>query len=256
MNPNTDNSSSLIVDPSRWDEVSPLIGGYPLRSYEELQKDPYYALPGFYAGERDGRSVVAFQPGWDGQDGEDAVHWGPSRPAVAEVRAVIASLLISSYLVQDRDEPGFFLGEEPGSIVTPWGTIPARVVFAPHPLVDKDRDEPWENLEVLLRCVDKARSITGAAPDAVKAYIGWRLGAVIPPRTDIRIHAWPDGALQIVAFPSVSRSNDNVCFTWGADGSPAGGEREEYEVGAFGLYDVIPVPPSEGALTRAINLYA
>ena len=245
------NTNDLIVDPFRWDEIGPLLGGYPLRPYKVLAADPYYAQPGFYWNDE----VLAFQPGWDGQDGGDAVHWADARPTVAEVRERIASLLVSSWLVQDRDDAGgFFFGDEPGSIVTPWGVIPPYVIFAPRG--SREDDTPWENLEVLLRCVDKARSIAGAAPAAVKAYIGWRLGAVIPPNTDIRTHVWPDGALQIVAFPAANRPDDNVCFTWCADGSPAGGEREEYEVGAFGLYDVIPVPPDADALTRAINLYA
>ena len=96
-------NNSTTVDPSRWDEVSPLIGGFTLRPYAELQKDPYYALPGFYAGERDGFPVLAFQPGWDGVDGEDAVHWKAPWPTVAQVREAIASSLLSSWLVQDRE---------------------------------------------------------------------------------------------------------------------------------------------------------
>lgn len=252
MNPNT------VLTAENWIEAVPYLGDYPVRPHRILNNDSYCAPAGFYEIEDEADAGFAFQPGWGGQDGGDAVYFRFSdRPALGEVRERIASLLVSSWLVQDRgDAGGFYLGDEPGSIVTPYGVTPARVVFAPHPLVDKDSDEPWENLEVLLRCVDKARSITDASPAAVKAYIGWRLGAVIPPRTDIRIHVWPDGALQIVAFPSADRPYGNVCFTWGADGSPAGGEREEYEVGAFGLYDVIPVAPSADALTRAINLCA
>lgn len=137
-----------VIDPSRWDEVGPLVGGYPLRPYEELREDPYGALPGFYAGERNARIILAFQPGWDGVDGGDAVHWkAESGPTVAQVREAIASLLISSWLVQDRDDaPLFRLGDEPGSIESPWGVIPARVVFARRP----GDDAPWENLNEVL----------------------------------------------------------------------------------------------------------
>lgn len=251
-------NSNTVLNAENWTEAVPHLGGYPVRPYKVLAADHYCAPAGFYEIEDEVYAGFAFQPGWDGQDGGDAVYFHFSdRPTLGEVRERIASLLVSSWLVQDRDDANaFYLGEEPGSVVTPWGTIPPYVIFAPHPLEDKDADEPWENLEVLLRCVDKARSIAGVAPAAVKAYIGWRLGAVIPPHTDIRTHAWPDGALQIVAFPAANRPDDNVRFTWCAGGSPAGGEREEYEVGAFGLYDVIPVPPNADALTRAINLYA
>ena len=65
------NVNNIIVDPSRWDEIGPLLGGGILRPYEELRRMPYYAPPGFYA---DG-DVRAVQPGWGGQDGGGAVHW-------------------------------------------------------------------------------------------------------------------------------------------------------------------------------------
>ena len=250
MNPDP----NTILTADNWTEAMPRLGGYPTRPYMMLAEDFYYAPPGFY----DREDAFLFQPGWGGVNGSDPILFRfEDRPTLGEVRERIASLLVSSYLVQERDDaPRFGLDDEPGSIRTPYGVIHAAVVIAPHPLEDKDVDEPWENLEVLLRCVDKARNIMDAAPAAVKAYVGWRLGAVIPPRTDIRIHAWPDGALQIIAFPTAGRPDDNVHFTWGPAGSPLGGEREEYEAGAFGLYDVIPVPPFEDALTRAINLYA
>ena len=143
-------NNSTTVDPSRWDEVGPLIGGGILRPYEELRRMPYYALPGFYADD----TVLAFQPGWDGQDGGDAVHWyGPGWPTVAEVRERIASLLVSSWLVQDRDDANkFLLGDEPGSLEAPWGPIPARVIFARR----KGNDAPWENLAAVLADVDRA----------------------------------------------------------------------------------------------------
>lgn len=126
---NSNDGNDRIVDPSRWDEISPLIGGYDLRPYRALAADHYYALPGFYENEE----VLVFQPGWDGIDGGDAVYWyDPPRPTVAQVREAIASRLVSSWLVQDRDDfTAFHLGEEPGSIVTPWGVIPANVLFAP-----------------------------------------------------------------------------------------------------------------------------
>lgn len=99
-------NNNLIVDPSHWDEIAPFIGGYPVRPYEGLHRDCYNAAPGFYAGESLGRPIIAFQPGWDGVDGDGAVYWGPSRPTVAQVREAIASRLVSSWLVQDRDESG------------------------------------------------------------------------------------------------------------------------------------------------------
>lgn len=137
-----------IVDPARWDEVGPLLGGYPLYSYEELRRDPDGALPGFYAGERDGEPVLAFQPGWDGIDGGEVPHWyGPGWPSVEQARDRLAGLLVSSWLVQDRDDANkFFPGDEPGSIAAPWGTIPAHVLFAPR----KGDDAPWENLAAIL----------------------------------------------------------------------------------------------------------
>ena len=138
------NVNNIIVDPSQWDEIGPLLDGGILRPYEELRRMPYYAPPGFYADE----DVLAFQPGWDGQDGCDAVHWyAPDWPTVGQVRENIASLLVSSWLVQDRADAGrFFLGDETGSIVTPFGVVPARVLFARR----RGNDMPWENLRAVL----------------------------------------------------------------------------------------------------------
>lgn len=238
-------NNSTTVDPSRWDEIGPLLGGGILRPYTELKRIPYYAPPGFYA---DG-DVLAFQPGWDGQDGEDAIHWRSSRPTVAEVREQIASLLVSSWLVQDRDDASrFFLGDEPGSIITPWGTVPARVIFAPR----KGNDMPWENLDAVLADVDRALK-AGASP--ADGYVGWRLGNVVPEtiRTDFSRNPL-DGTL--VARFTPKRDGYVVVFLWAADGAPLGGEREEYEWGAVGLYDAIPVPPSADALTKAVAIYA
>lgn len=244
-------NNSTTVDPSRWDEVGPLLGGGILRPYEELRRMPYYAPPGFYADD----TVLAFQPGRDGQDGEDAIHWRSSRPTVAEVREQIASLLVSSWLVQDRDDASrFFLGDEPGSIITPWGTVPARVIFAPR----KGNDMPWENLDAILRHVDAALGVDRITGDAVRAFVEWRLRTPVPPRTRAVFYPRDGGGLQVVLYPRhpLRPAADNVTFLWGADGRPLGGEREEYEWGAVGLYDAIPVPPSADALTKAVAIYA
>lgn len=219
-------NNSTTVDPSRWDEVGPLIGGGILRPYEELRRMPYYAPPGFYA---DG-DVLAFQPGWDGQDGGDAVHWyGPDWPRVGRVRERIASLLISSWLVQDRaDANKFLLGDEPGSIVTPWGTVPAHVIFARR----KGNDAPWENLNAVLDDVDQAHGNTG--------FISWRLRNALHPRIGTEFHLNPDGAL-VVVFRIKGGENDVPAFLWAADGSPRGGQVQEYERGAY-IYEVYPLP--------------
>lgn len=227
---NSNDVNSIIVDPSRWDEVSPLIGGFALRPYEELQEDPYYALPGFYAGERDGYPVLSFQPGWDGVDGEDAVHWKAPWPTVAEVREAIASSLLSSWLVQDRDDAeGFFLGDEPGSIAAPWGIIPDYVIFARRPNPD---DAPWENLRAVLGDVDKA--LAKGTPTH-GGFVGWRLRNAVPPSLKIEIHRNPDGA--IVAVFRQRENDDVITFLWNADGSPRDGEVQEYERGVIDLYD-------------------
>lgn len=245
---------STTVDPTQWDEIGPLLGGGILRPYAELKRMPYYAPPGFYADD----TVLAFQPGWDGQDGADAVHWyGPGWPTVAEVRERIASLLISSWLVQDRDDANkFLLGDEPGSLEAPWGTIPARVLFARR----KGLDAPWENLNAILGHVDAARTLNGIAAEAapVKAFVDWRLGAPVPPRTRAVFYARDNGGLQMVLYPRhpLRPASDNVSFIWGPDGAPLGGEREEYEWGVVGLYEAIPVPPSADALTKAVAIYA
>lgn len=225
-------NNSTTVDPSRWDEVGPLIGGFVLRPYGELRDDPYYALPGFYAGDRDGFPVLAFQPGWDGVDGEDAVHWKAPWPTVARVREAIASSLLSSWLVQDRDDAGrFFLGDEPGSVETPWGVIPARVIFAPR----KGNDMPWENLNALLGDVDHAHANAG--------FIAWRLKNALHPRIKTKFHLNPDGALVVVFRLWAGADYDVPVFVWNADGSPRGGEVQEYEPGgAVGVYDTYPLP--------------
>lgn len=217
---------STTVDPSRWDEVGPLLGGGILRPYEELRRMPYYAPPGFYADD----TVLAFQPGWDGQDGNDAVHWyAPDWPTVGQVRERIASLLLSSWLVQDRDDAGqFFLGDEPGSVETPWGTVPARVVFAPR----KGNDMPWENLNALLADVDHAPANAG--------FIPWRLRNALHPCIGTKFHLNPDGAL-VVVFHIKGAPDDVPVFLWGADGSPKGGQVQEYERSTY-CYEVYPLP--------------
>lgn len=249
MNPDT------ILTAENWTEAMPLLGGYPVRPYMMLVEDFYYAPSGFY----DREDAFLFQPGWGGVDGSEPVLFRfEDRPTLGEVRERIASLLVSSYLVQERDDaPRFGLGDEPGSIVAPWGTIPADVIFAPHPLEDKDRDEPWENLDAVLTDIDRVFEAC-AAEAAAGAYVDWRLRAVVPANTGIRFRADSTGALHVVLYPGgVSRPDDNVHFTWGADGSPLGGEREEYEEGGFvGLYEAIPVAATEDALTRAVAIYA
>ena len=233
------NVNSMIVDPDNWDEAGPLLGGGILRPYGELRRMPYYAPPGFYA---DG-DVLAFQPGWDGQDGGDAVHWyGPGWPTVAEVRERIASLLISSWLVQDRDDASrFFLGDEPGSIVTPWGVVPARVIFARR----KGPDAPWENLASVLADVDGALE-AGARPKG--GFVDWRLRNPVPARTRMEFHLNPDGRFIAVFRFWAGADYDVPLFVWDADGSPRGGEVEEYEPGgAVGLYESYPLP-TEAAL--------
>ena len=220
------NVNNIIVDPSRWDEVGPLLDGGILRPYEELKRMPYYALPGFYASE----NVLAFQPGWDGQDGGDAVHWyGPGWPTVAEVRERIASLLLSSWLVQDRDDAGgFFLGEEPGSVETPWGVIPARVIFARR----KGNDAPWENLAAVLDDVDHSPANCG--------FTSWRLRTALHPRVRIKFHINPDWGL-VAKFHIQGNDYDIPVFLWNKDGSPRSGQVQEYERGAY-IYDVYPLP--------------
>lgn len=222
---------STTVDPSRWDEVGPLLGGGILRPYGELKRMPYYAPPGFYADD----TVLAFQPGWDGQDGGDAVHWyGPGWPTVAEVREQIASLLVSSWLVQDRDDASrFFLGDEPGSVETPWGVIPPYVIFARRPNPD---DAPWENLRAVLDDVDKA--LASDAPTH-GGFVDWRLRNAVAPSLKIEIHRNPDDA--IVAVFRQRDGDDTIVFLWNADGSPRDGEVQEYERGVIGLYETYPL---------------
>lgn len=219
------NVNNIVVDPSRWDEIGPLLDGGVLRPYEELKRMPYYAPPGFYADD----TILAFQPGWGGQDGNDAAHWyAPNWPTLGEVRERIASLLISSWLVQDREESGFFLGDEPGSIVTPWGPIPARVIFARR----KGPDAPWENLASVLADVDHAHANAG--------FIAWRLRNALHPRVKTKFHLNPDGAL-VVVFRIKGGEDDVPVFLWAADGRARGGQVQEYEPGAF-IYESYPLP--------------
>lgn len=230
-------NNSTTVDPSRWDEVSPLIGGFILRPYAELQKDPYYALPGFYAGERDGFPILAFQPGWDGVDGEEAVHWRAPWPTVAQAREAIASSLLSSWLVQDRDDAAdFFLGDEPGSIGSPWGLIPSYVLFARRNTVGDDA--PWENLRSILADVDAA--LEAGAPEH-GGFVDWRLRNGLSASVKTKFSKNPDSALAVV-FRIRGNDWDVPVFLWNADGTPRGGEVEEYEPdGAVGLYESYPL---------------
>lgn len=229
MNYTDDNDR--IVDPSRWDEIISLIGGYDLRPYKVLAADHYYAPSGFY----ENGEVIAFQPGWDGQDGGDAVYWAGARPTVAEVREKIASLLVSSWLVQDRDDAHLFrLDDEPGSIVTPWGTIPAYVIFARNNNIYNDA--PWENLRAVLADVDKA--LANGAPTH-GGFVDWRLRNAVPPRLKVDIHRNPDGA--IVAVFRQRETDDVITFLWNADGTVRGGEVQEYETGVVGLYETYPL---------------
>lgn len=246
MNPNT------VLTAENWIEAVPLLGGYPVRPYMMLVEDFYYAPSGFY----DRGDAFLFQPGWGGVDGNDPVLFRfEDRPTLGEVRERIASLLVSSYLVQEQDDATRFgLGDEPGSIITPWGTIPASVIFAPSE--NEDADAPWDNLDALLRHVDAGRGVEGAA---MKAFVDWRLRTPVPPRTRAVFYARDNGGLQVVLYPRhpLRPAVDNITFIWGPDGEPLGGEREEYEEGGFvGLYDAIPVAATEDDLTRAVAIYA
>lgn len=245
MNPDT------ILTAENWTEAMPLLGGYPVRPYMMLAEDFYYAPSGFY----DREDAFLFQPGWGGVDGSDPILFRfEDRPTLGEVRERIASLLVSSYLVQERDDATRFgLGAESGSIVTPWGVIPARVVFAPSD--NEDADAPWDNLDAILRHVDAGRGIEGAA---MKAFVEWRLRTPVPPRTRAVFYPREQGGLQVVLYPRhpLRPATDNVMFLWGADGRPLGGEREEYEWGVVGLYEAIPIAPTEDDLTKAILIYA
>lgn len=258
MNPDP----NIILTAENWIGLTSCLGGYPVRPYKVLAADPYYAPPGFYEIEDEADSGFAFQPGWDGQDGDNATYFHFSdRPTVGEVRDRIASLLISSWLVQDRDDATkFALGAEPSSIVTLYGVIPASVVFATRPDQDEDADAPWDNLASVLRHVDAARTLNGIAAEAapVKAFVDWRLRTPVPSRTRAVFYARDNGGLQVVLYPRhpLRPAADNVSFIWGSDGAPLGGEREEYEWGAVGLYEAIPIAPTESDLTKAVLIYA
>ena len=141
---------------------------------------------------------------------------------MARVRDTIASLLVSSRLVQDRgDAPGFFLGDEPGSIASPWGIIPDYVIFARNNNIYNDA--PWENLRAILDDVDKA--LTNGAPTH-GGFVDWRLRNAAPPHLKVDIHRNPDGA--IVAVFRRRENDDVITFLWNADGSPRDGEVQEY----------------------------
>lgn len=253
MNPNT------VLTAENWIEAVPYLGDYPVRPHRILNNDSYCAPAGFYEIEDEVYAGFAFQPGWGGVDGEDPIYFHfTDRPALGEVRERIASLLVSSWLVQDRgDAAGFHLGDEPGSIRTPYGVIPASVVFAPSE--NEDADAPWDNLDAVLRNVDAVLGVDRVTGDAVRAFVEWRLSAPVPPRTRAVFYPREQGGLQVVLYPRhpLRPATDNVTFVWGPDGSPLGGEREEYEEGGFvGLYDAIPVPADEDALTKAVAIYA
>lgn len=229
------NVNNMIVDPDNWDEVGPLLGDYPLRPYNVLARDHCGAQPGFYENEE----VLAFVPGWGGIDGGDAVYFHfADRPTVAQIRDGIASRLVSSWLVQDRDDAAdFYLGND-GSIEAPWGIIPADVLFALRRGVVED-DAPWENLSSILDDVDKALA-NGASP--ADGFVGWRLAHTVPARVKTEFYRNPDGAL-VVTFRIRGNEHDVVIFMWSPDGSPKGGEVQEFErEGVVGLYDAYPLP--------------
>lgn len=153
MNPDT------ILTAENWAEAVPYIGGYRVRPHMVLVEDFYYAPPGFY----DREDAFLFQPGWGGVDGSDPVLFRfEDRPTLGAVRGRIASLLVSSCLVQERDDAAdFFPGDEPGSIGSPWGVIPSYVIFARRNTVDDDA--PWENLRSILADADAA--LEAGAPE-------------------------------------------------------------------------------------------
>lgn len=92
----------------------------------------------------------------------------------------------------------------------------------------------------------------------MKAFVEWRLSAPVPSRTRAVFYARDNGGLQMVFYPRhpLRPAADNVSFIWGPDGAPLGGEREEYEWGVVGLYEAIPIAPTEDDLTKAILIYA
>lgn len=228
------NVNNMIVDPDNWDDIAPLLGGYDLRPYNVLATGHGCARPGFYVNDE----VIAFVPGWGGIDGDGAVYWyDPPRPTVAQVRDGIASRLVSSWLVQDWDDAAdFYLGND-GSIEAPWGIIPADVIFAPRRGAVED-DAPWENLAAILADVDKALA-NGASP--ADGFVGWRLTHTVPARVKTEFYRNPDGAL-VVTFRVKGNDYDVVIFMWNPDGSPKGGQVQEFErEGLVGLYESCPL---------------
>nr|DAM75797.1 MAG TPA: hypothetical protein [Caudoviricetes sp.] len=117
---------------------------------------------------------------------------------------------------------------------------------------------PWENLDAILRHVDAALGVDRITGDAVRAFVEWRLRIPVPARTRAVFYARDNGGLQMVFYPRhpLRPAADNVSFIWGPDGAPLGGEREEYEWGVVGLYEAIPIAPTEDDLTKAILIYA
>lgn len=228
------NTNLTVVDPNNWDEIADLIGGYPLRPYNTLAANPYSAAPGFYANDE----VIAFVPGWGGIDGGDAVYWADTRPTVAQVRDGIASRLVASWLVQDRDDAtDFYLGND-GSIEAPWGIIPADVLLAPRHGTVED-DAPWENLQDILTDVDRA--LANGAPFA-DGFVDWRLRNPVPARVKTEFYRNPDGRL-VVTFRIRGNEDDVILFMWNPDGTVRGGEVQEFErEGVVGLYDAYPLP--------------
>ena len=110
------NVNNMIADPDNWDKIAPSLGDYPLRPYNVLAADPYYAQPGFYWNDE----VLAFQPGWDGIDGGDAVYWyDPPWPTVARVREALKRQSLTAVwepegiTVRRKDRTVVIHGDEP-----------------------------------------------------------------------------------------------------------------------------------------------
>lgn len=233
MNPDP----NVTLTAENWIEAVPFIGDYPVRPYKVLAADHYCAPAGFYEIEDGADAGFAFQPGWSGQDGGDAVYFHFSdRPTLGEVRERIASLLVSSWLVQDRGDAGrFFLGDD-GSIEAPWGIIPADVLFAPRGDID---DAPWENLNAILADVDKALA-KGAPPHG--GYVDWRLRNTVPATIRTGFSLDPDG--DFGAHFTTARDGYVVVFLWAADGTPRGGVREDASRAVFPVPEEADLAPA------------